>query len=541
MPLAKEHTDFSLRDISTIDAKKVQIDRVLTNLLIFLKYPEYIVTSRKRKLITINDLTDAICKEDILHFDGFSDKRSIVYKWLESDFLSLVHRGDPIKQQVAAPLPLHLNVYKLRNPKFNADYGVSNQIFSLLYYGAPKVMKDLHDFLSKGADYYSDAYDGQTNLDIETLLMIRIIDQMAGHSTDDYADERKKRDIPEPICIGQARTMGEDISHILAYENKIPRVVLMDYIKNILAFHTGLYVLRLFQIVPDLVASGQRHPNCVDCMNKRGFNLNENCAFRPQIVADMGESYQTRMAELARRQYNLHIEQLNTYVKAHLTLKKLQEFSIELVRDRHIAKPQSLEEILSLRSFHDPFEIKSFFKTRIRSLLEGDLDTVDHRLLAIQNMGLSEFETYIEMLFLLRQPFHQKYFVQLLDSLLQKNSENGLLRQGYGKRNSRRYAIASGLLETLVQIAVLEQNGNNGYRTRSIRVDDFIEWLQNRYGIHIGNLPGDSESSITDLEALRINVQNFKARLREIGFYTDLSDAYISQVIRPRYYIEQGA
>ena len=114
---------------------------------------------------------------------------------------------------------------------------------------------------------------------------------------------------------------GEDISHLLAYENKIPRIVLMDYIKNILAFHTGLYLLRLFQIVSDLVTRGERHPNCVDCMNKRGFKLNENCSFRPQIVVDMGESYQTRMAELARRQYNSHIEQLNIML-GPLNIKK---------------------------------------------------------------------------------------------------------------------------------------------------------------------------------------------------------------------------
>ena len=112
------------------------------------------------------------------------------------------------------------------------------------------------------------------------------------------------------------------------------------------------------------------------------------------------------------------------------------------------------------------------------------------------------------------------------------------MRQGYGKRNSRRYALASGLLETLVQIAVLEPISNHGFRTRSIRIDNFIEWLQKRYGMYLGRLSDKHEPTITDLEAMRLNVLAFKDRLREIGFYTDLSDAYISQVIRPRYYIE---
>jgi hypothetical protein len=62
--------------------------------------------------------------------------------------------------------------------------------------------------------------------------------------------------------------------------------------------------------------------------------------------------------------------------------------------------------------------------------------------------------------------------------------------------------------------------------------DEFIDWLQHRYGIYISRLP---TPSIADLEALRQNVIEFKRRLRDIGFYTDLSDAYIAQVIQPRY------
>jgi hypothetical protein len=37
--------------------------------------------------------------------------------------------------------------------------------------------------------------------------------------------------------------------------------------------------------------------------------------------------------------------------------------------------------------------------------------------------------------------------------------------------------------------------------------------------------------------ALRRNVESFKGRLREIGFFRDLSDAYVTQTITPRYAI----
>lgn len=536
MSLAKEHTDFSMREICTFDAKKVQIDRVFTNLLVLLKYDGAPITtmSRKRKMITTNDLADSICQDDALHFAGFKENREVVKKWLESDFLSLIHRGTD-NQQVAAPLPMHLNVYKLRNATFNRDYGVADQIFSMLYYGASDVMHDLRDFLFEGADIYTDKYDGQKDLDIETLLIMRILDQ----TERDYSDDRKPKDIPLPLCLGQARILGEDIARLLAYAGKVPRLVLIDYIKSVLALHTGLYLLRIYQIVPDLVKREGRHPVCKECpVQAGGIEGFEQCAFPVSVVADMGESYTNHMAELARQQYNDHIEQLNSYVKAHITLKKLREFGNELVAKGKIAKPQSLEEILSLRNYQEKIELKTFFEIRIRSLLSTDDDTTDQRLLSIRKMPLSELDAYVEMVFLLRQPFHQKYYIQLMDSLFQKNTENGLLRQGYGKRNGRRYTLGSSLLETLVQIAVLEPTENYKFRTRSIRVDDFLEWIRKRYGIHISRLPLEKNATIVDFESLRLNGQAFKDRLREIGFYTDLSDAYISQVIRPRYYID---
>ena len=92
-----------------------------------MKYEGYPITTAKRKLITIDDIADAVCRNDALPFEGFEDHRTIVYKWLESDFLSVVNRGNTDKQQVAAPPPMHLNTYKLRNSRFNRDYGVADQ------------------------------------------------------------------------------------------------------------------------------------------------------------------------------------------------------------------------------------------------------------------------------------------------------------------------------------------------------------------------------------------------------------------------------
>jgi len=536
MPLAKQDKDYLISAITPVNPKLVDIDRVFTNLLPLLKYEGAPITRGRREFVTTDSLTAMVCRDDTLHFQGFAERAQVVHHWLESDFLSLVHRGKTDKQQVAAPLPMHLNTYKLRNAKHCRDYGVADQIFSLLYYGAPDVLKELRDFLFRGADYYTDQYDGQSDLDIETLLMMRILDQKER----DYPDDRKKPSVPWPLCIGQARILGDDIARLLAYQHKMPRLVLISHIKNVMALHVGIYMLRLFQIVPDLVAQGTFASTCRDCpVQSENSDLFDACAFPLHLITDMGEDYRSHMAELARQQFNIHLERLNLYVRAHLMLKKLQEFGDDLSQRHRIVLPESLEEILALRDYDAPMELKTFFEIRIRSLMASDSGNPDERLVAIRRLGLNELDTYVEMVYLLRQQFHQSYYIDLLDSIFQKNRETGLMRQGYGRANKRRYSLGSGLLETLIHIAVLESTPEDGFRTRSIRVDSSVEWLRRRYSIYISRLPAVREPSITDLEALRLNSQAFKDRLREIGFYTDLSDAYISQVIRPRYHFEQ--
>ena len=45
---------------------------------------------------------------------------------------------------------------------------------------------------------------------------------------------------------------------------------------------------------------------------------------------------------------------------------------------------------------------------------------------------------------------------------------------------------------------------------------------------------------MTDHRALRTNLVAFTSRLREVGFYRDLSDAYVTQTVTPRYRIDMN-
>ena len=172
----------------------------------------------------------------------------------------------------------------------------------------------------------------------------------------------------------------------------------------------------------------------------------------------------------------------------------------------------------------------------------GNTETdLDPELKAILDLKLSDFDTFIEILVALRGKFHRQYITECIDTLLMKNRPGALIAQGRTKGAPRRFVLDSRLLEVLLQIAVLRQDSPSGpFYTGEMRIEGLLTWLRERYGLHIDQLPrgdGFDAPSIEDRAALRENTAAFTARLREVGFYRDLSDAYVSQTVTPRYRI----
>ena len=131
--------------------------------------------------------------------------------------------------------------------------------------------------------------------------------------------------------------------------------------------------------------------------------------------------------------------------------------------------------------------------------------------------------------------------MRFIDSVSMKNSESALVIGGRSRKHSRRGALGSKLLELLVQLLVLTPRENGGgFETQSLSVSELIEQIRKRYGLVID---GSCEKRFSDTDvqthlAFRDNVNALKNKLRQIGFYTDLSDAGSLQKIRPRYQVK---
>jgi hypothetical protein len=550
--LAKDDKAFQLAKITYVDFKHIEPERTLLYLFPRLKFDGKLGKMRNASIVmTIEKFKEQFIEEESQHqFQDFSKYPDLVYKWLETDLLDLVHRGHPSKEMVVAPRPLHGNAYKYRNPKHARDYDSSKQLYWMLYHArqglGQKARDDLRNYIFAGLDANTDRLDftnpaTKSQIDVETQAILHL-DIKADTSAKSEAG--KSNDCFAPLCIGQADLMAEDILRLLTYDLHMPRSVLIDYLKTLLSFHLGLYHLRLLKLLPALVKRQGSDPTCNRCpMTPSHVTPHGDCPHQIGILVDMDDPNNSTMTELARRSNEIHYQRISAYIQAHFTVKKLDEMVLYFQKTHKLPADSTdlgVSELLQLLKTHKK-QKSEYFENRqqqlIERLLQGDDSVIPSEIQNILNLKLDSFDSYIEIIMSQRSKSHHEFLVKCLDALFQKNTDAGLIQQP--PRGARRFVLGGKLLEVLLQLAVLKQQGSY-FRTQELRVDELLEFLRERYGLYVDRMPpidGFSQTSIAERQALRTNLTTFKTRLREIGFFQDLSDAYITQTVTPRYTI----
>lgn len=536
--------EFRTPKVTYFEFKYTEMDRVLTMLFPRLKFDGSNSRISRKKLIEIEDFVNEF-NERNEWFKGFSEYENVVYKWVETDLMDVVNRGRA-SQAIAAPRPLHGNTYKFRNTKHARDFGASEQVYWMLYYArkgrGQAVREALKSFFFKGYDFITDKYDQNAVLDVETQALLRL-DHQVTQDTKDSKELAKTR----PLCIGNADIFADDILRLLAYERYIPRSVLVDYLKTLMAFHLSLYHLKLFQLLPKIVKQqcGNHLCSAKECPADPGQLCPlDGCPFKISLIVDMGDVNNVHMSELAQRSADRFYRQIPLFVQSNFIVKKLDEMAEYLNKTGKLeiqSDGLTVPKIVELLSSEYDTERTPYFKSRLARLIEessSGAGDIEPEIKEITSMDLDDFDTFIEVLMSYRGKYHQKYIIQSMDSLLLKNKESGLLVQSRTKGSPRKFLLGSKLLEVLLQLAVLRQK-DGSFVTSEIRVEELLDFLRERYGIYIDRLPDElhNNESILDRRALRLNHDAFKRRLREIGFYEDLSDAYITQKVCPRYAI----
>ncbi len=533
MKLRKQDQEFRNPKVFYPDPKNVDLDRVLINLFLLLKCDGRRPATRGRQKSEFE-------KVDV-HLDsltsmpgvtGFAEHREMARRWLETDIFDLVNRTRPT-EAIASLRPLHLDAHKIRVSKHCRDYNHADALYAMLEYGEQQALKDLRSYLDLGRDAATKRYDGHTELDVETLTVLKLVEDLP----DMYPSDEKVTPHP-PTCIGQSRVLCDDVQRLLAYRDEVPRPVMIDYLKTILGLHLGLYTLRVARQLSGWISAKGAHPTCRNCPVYGHLESPfVECPYSVSLTVDMGEDYRSRMAQLAQESTAGEFARLLDLVRSLFAMNQLLRYAREEgLKDDPMEVPGLLAS--------PPEMFDADFKAVLKQLvqLNSDDEEVAPEFRAILEAGLSPFETLIEIVTHSRQKHHISYLVQMVDKLLQKNSPFGVLVQGRSKSNPRRWHLGGRLLEVLVQLAVLrfdDVNDRKRFYTEPVLIDDFVLWIERRYGFVIApatSLAGQQPVTLDEHRAFRDNVRALKDRLREIGFYDDLSDAYNAQTVRPRYH-----
>ena len=108
--------------------------------------------------------------------------------------------------------------------------------------------------------------------------------------------------------------------------------------------------------------------------------------------------------------------------------------------------------------------------------------------------------------------YQYRYLREFIDSTSMKNSPSMLLADSRSRRDPRRGALGSKLLETLVQILVLRETPSGFYESRSLSIDELAEGIRQRYGLIINGV-GEKRFANADVEmnsAFRTNMMHLK-------------------------------
>ena len=102
--------------------------------------------------------------------------------------------------------------------------------------------------------------------------------------------------------------------------------------------------------------------------------------------------------------------------------------------------------------------------------------------------------------------------------------------------------LVDSIREYGVQVPALVRPKEDGsYETHSLSIEDLASEISNRYGLIINGVHEErfANADVETNAAFKVNMDAFKNKLRQIGFYTDMSDACILQKIRPRYKLDE--
>jgi len=513
--LDKKESVFRNELIFAVDAKAVNLDNTLTNLFMMLRFDGKKVKSGRGREVKFYDL-DVLKRylsalEDKGEIVGFNEHMEAANDWLRSNLVNMVFRGNLPKERISSLRPIHLECFKIRNPKHSRDYNTADQVYLMLR-KRPEILNELKTYLAKGWDINTKEISQHQNLDVDSIGILKLIKNIKA----EHLESPNEINRIKPILEKQADLFCDDIHRLLVYRDVIPRNVFIEYLRTLIGFHLSLYIQKLIYLLPKMI-------------DNRTKDVQDDWS----LIVDVTGNLNSEVSRYACEDMEKTINGLYDYFKATFQLNALY------MRPEFASKNlENIDELLNVLS-NPPSDFDAYYGAKLSTVL-GNMEEED-RSMIISSIQYEEcnFDKYVQVLLKARGAYQYRYYIQFIDNISMKNSEYGFIADGRSRRHPRRAVLGSKLLETLVQLIILKPDPNklSGFSSQTLSIEDLVDKLKERYGIIINGL-NEKRFFNADIQthmAFKENVEAMKKQLRQIGFYTDLSDAYILQRIRPRY------
>jgi hypothetical protein len=382
-----------------------------------------------------------------------------------------------------------------------------------------------------GAPKYDGAYDGETPVDLHSLLCLCFLDGF--QATD--ASNKEGPSPYGPALPTVAREMAKDLlRYVLAYRDRMPVLALTRGLMALINFHLFIYTAKLIYATNELVRQGSL-PTAM---------RSEASASEPEIFVDFTRERASDSDQLARACVERDVEEFRTFYDSALWLRTVDRF-IDLlpqlkVRLVGLSTPDYLYGLTKLRD--DPgvaaraqAELESIrFETL--EACETEAEKTEARALFDDEQryaGGSSLEFAVRILSLAQQKKGMENYVRWFWSSGGLRKDFGLLAGSLTGRRNWRYAMSDDLLAALVQLALVGdprgQLSNIGV-TRRLPLIEFLAFLEQRFGVLVDRPPAFLEDA-RFRSAARENLEALKHRLRQMGFFEALSDDFTAQYL----------
>jgi len=384
-------------------------------------------------------------------------------------------------------------------------------------------------------------YDGKEQLDTITRLSIAFLDGFK-----DTPTNMNREPSVTATCPKLTNELGEDLlTFLFKYHEHMPSQALTYNLLALINFELFNYTLKLVYAINALV----RDPETLPPAMHESLEPSP-----PQLYLDFTQNVRGRSHEMAKECVRRDIEAFQQFLLSNLLLRLLDSYvvslrrnvqrklRIEIILDGKESGPLYLQGLLRLRD--DPslaalFEAQARLdEERIReeNTLPEDTGNVSNEeelnwLDDITDVADSDIERVVTLLVEGQRDSALQHFVRWFSSTGGLRESHGLLSGTVKSRSSWRYAPSNDLLAVLVQVAAarLSQQG-----IQSIRLQEFLQFLEQRYGVLIDR-PPDMFKGAEYIAAAHDNLRAMQNRLRQMGIFRDLSDDFTIQRLHPPY------